>query len=182
MSFTQTFCTETSVDTGNGRQNRHYFPILCIFTHALIYLTNNSQVFYLKLSWMFHLLTKKWLKKSRLRVYRHQTDNRLRVVRTSEWKSVTSFVRGAEVRNSSCSYYLSDSSSLFTENTVNMDLSSSPASDSENTYRFFKHFCFCAPWIKIKSVGLNFLPAVLPSEKKKQKNKKKQKTILRYIF
>ena len=51
---------------GNGRQNRHYFPILCIFTQALVNLTNNSQVFSLTLSWIFHLLAKK----SRLRVYK----------------------------------------------------------------------------------------------------------------
>ena len=76
------FCTETFVDTANGRQNRHYFPILCIFTQALVDLTNNSQVFSLTLSWIFHLLAKKWFKKkSRVRIYGHQTDNRLRVVR-----------------------------------------------------------------------------------------------------
>ena len=66
------------------------------------------------------------------------TDNRPRVVRTSEWKSMTSFVRSTEVRNNSCGYYLSNSSTVFTENTVNMDLSSPPASDSENTCRFFE--------------------------------------------
>ena len=66
------------------------------------------------------------------------THNRPRVVRTSEWKSVTSFVRSTEVRNSSYGYYLSNWSTVFTENTVNMDLSSPPASDSENTCRFFE--------------------------------------------
>ena len=66
------------------------------------------------------------------------THKRPRVVRTSEWKSVTSFVRSTEVRNNSCGYYLSNSSTVFTENTVNMDLSSPPASDSENTCRFFE--------------------------------------------
>ena len=34
---------------------------------------------------------------------------------------MTLFVRSAEVRNSSCSYYLSNSSTVFAENTVNMD-------------------------------------------------------------
>ena len=66
------------------------------------------------------------------------THNRPRVVRTSEWKSVTSFVRSTEVRNNSYGYYLSNWSTVFTENTVNMDLSSPPASDSENTCRFFE--------------------------------------------
>ena len=46
---------------------------------------------------------------------------------------MTSFVRSAEVRNNSCGYYLSNSSTVFTENAVNMDFSSSAASDSENT-------------------------------------------------
>ena len=46
---------------------------------------------------------------------------------------MTSFVRSAEVRNNSCGFYLSNSSTVFTENTVNMDFSSSAASDSENT-------------------------------------------------
>ena len=72
-----------------------------------------------------------------------QTPNRQPAA--SQWKSVTSFVHSAEVRNNSCGYHLSNSCTVFTENTVNMDLSSSPASDSENTCRFFKHFCFCAP-------------------------------------
>ena len=58
------FCTETFVDTANGRQNRHYFPILCIFTQALVDLTNNSQVFSLTLSWIFHLLAKLTLPQS----------------------------------------------------------------------------------------------------------------------
>ena len=72
--------------------------------------------FSVTLSWIFHLLAKMWLKKkSRSRVYRYQTDNRLRVVRTSEWKSVTSFVRSAEVRNNSCGYHLSNLSTVFTE-------------------------------------------------------------------
>ena len=44
-----------------------------------------------------------------------------------------SFIRSAEVQNNSWGYYLSNSSAVFTENTVNMDLSSSRASDSENT-------------------------------------------------
>ena len=85
---------------------------------------------------------------------RYQTDNRLRIVRKSEWKSVTSFVHSAEVRNNSCGYHLSNSSTVFTENAVNMDLSSSPASDSENTCRFFKHFCFCAPCSTVGAVPL----------------------------
>ena len=46
---------------------------------------------------------------------------------------MTSFTRSAEVRNNSCGYYLSNSSTVFTENAVNMDFSSSAASDSENT-------------------------------------------------
>ena len=64
LAFTQTFLLHRDiVDTANGRQNRHYFPILCIFTQALVDLTNNSQVFSLTLSRIFHLLAKKWLKK-----------------------------------------------------------------------------------------------------------------------
>ena len=35
-----------------------------------------------------------------------------------------------------------------------MDLSSSPGSDSENTCRFFKHFCFCAPCSTVGAVPL----------------------------
>ena len=85
---------------------------------------------------------------------RYQTDNRLRIVRKSEWKSVTSFVHSAEVRNNSCGYHLSNSSTVFTDNAVNMDLSSSPGSDSENTCRFFKHFCFCAPCSTVGAVPL----------------------------
>ena len=34
------FCIETFVDTAKGQQNRHYFPILCIFTQILVNLTN----------------------------------------------------------------------------------------------------------------------------------------------
>ena len=34
------FCTETFVNTAKGQQNRHYFPILCIFTQILVNLTN----------------------------------------------------------------------------------------------------------------------------------------------
>ena len=65
LAFTQTFLLHRDiVDKANGRQNRHYFPILCIFTQALVDLTNNSQVFSLTLSRIFHLLAKKWLKKS----------------------------------------------------------------------------------------------------------------------
>ena len=105
---------------------------------------------------------------------------------------MTSFVRSAEVRNNSCGYYLSNSSNVFTENTMNLDLSSSPASDSENTCRFFKHFCFCAPCLTVGAVPLlsyretenrqtlrsftlseviklNFQPAVFPGEKEKEK-------------
>ena len=43
---------------------------------------------------------------------------------------------------------------MFTENTVNMDLLSFPASDCENTCRFFKDFCFCAPCLTIGAVPL----------------------------
>ena len=53
------FCTKTFVDPANGQQNRHYFPLLCIFTQALVDLINNSQVFSLKLSWIFHLFAKR---------------------------------------------------------------------------------------------------------------------------
>ena len=40
LSFTQTFLLHTFVDTANGQQNCYYFPILCIFTQALVDLTN----------------------------------------------------------------------------------------------------------------------------------------------
>ena len=56
------FCTKTFVDPANGQQNRHYFPLLCIFTPVLVDLINNSQVFSLKLSWIFHLFAKRQFK------------------------------------------------------------------------------------------------------------------------
>ena len=141
------FCTKTFVNTAHRRQNHHYFPILCIFTQAFVDLTNNSQVFCLTLSWIFHLLAKKWFKKSHVHEF----------TETKKTTGCESFARGAEVRNSSCSYYLSNSSTVFTENTVNMDQSSSPASDSENSCRFFKHFCFCAPCLTVGAVPLSKL-------------------------
>ena len=38
------FCTKTFVDTANGQQNRLCFPTICIFTQALVDLTNIPRV------------------------------------------------------------------------------------------------------------------------------------------
>ena len=81
------FCTKTFVNTAHRRQNHHYFPILCIFTQAFVDLTNNSQVFCFTLSWIFHLLAKKWFKKSHVHEF---TD-------TKKTTGCESFARGLYV-------------------------------------------------------------------------------------